>query len=178
MILSNLEFDGWTWFSCHFVVLFLFGDAVTCKNMSSSSVHFSKAEWQWVWIERFPPVSNCCFSLWLNLLTSVVPLSLFIHPSSPSSPAHLVSEYTFWKKSTLTHLHAECLGSSCERRIEMEMGMREKADYAPQMHAQPPGWPTSWVEGVGGWIMGVKETELNSNKVKGEDMSGERWKSK
>lgn len=149
--------------------------AKTCHLPLCISLRLNDNEFE---LNDFPPISNCCFSLWLNLLTSVVPLSLFIHPSSPSSPAHLVSEYTFWKKSTLTHLHAECLGSSCERRIEMEMGMREKADYAPQMHAQPPGWPTIWVEGVGGWIMGVKETELNSNKVKGEEMSGERWKSK
>lgn len=50
------------------------------------------------------------------------------------------------KKSTLAHLHAERLGSSCEQGIEMEMGRGERADYAPQTHALPPGWPTSWVE--------------------------------
>lgn len=47
------------------------------------------------------------------------------------------------KKSTLAHLHAERLGSSCEQGIEMEMGRGERADYAPRTHALPPGWPTS-----------------------------------
>lgn len=122
--------DGWTSSSCHFVVV-----SPTCKNMSSSSVHFCKAECQCVFdLNEFPFLNNYCFTLPLNLLTHLPP---------PPPPVHLVSECTFWKKSTLTHLHAECLGSSCERRIEMEIGRKERADYTLQMHALPPGWPTS-----------------------------------
>ena len=47
--------------------------------------------------------------------------------SSSSSAAHLLSECALKKKSTLAHLHAKRLGSSCEQRIEMEMGMGRKS---------------------------------------------------
>ena len=58
--------------------------------------------------------------------SSAPPLFLSLSPSS-SSPAHLLSECMLKKKSTLAHLHAKRLGSSCEQRIEMEMGMGRKS---------------------------------------------------
>lgn len=64
------------------------------------------------------------------------------------------------KKSTLAHLHAERLGSSCEQRIEMEMGRGERADYAPQT-ACTASWLAHQLSrererNMGGCVMGTK----------------------
>lgn len=48
--------------------------AKTCHLPLCTSLRLNDNEFE---LNDFPPVSNCCFSLWLNLLTSVVRLSLY-----------------------------------------------------------------------------------------------------
>lgn len=102
---------------------------LTCTNISSSTVHLYLVEWKWSWSEWISLsatvvcfITQTSFLLPPLLLPPVFLLFLLSH-----SPTRLFSERMLWKKSTLAHLHAARLPSSCEWGIEMEMGEGRKS---------------------------------------------------